>query len=506
VHRFRPSPLVVPENFIQATRDSGYKTFGSALAELVDNAFEANARRVAITVGKAALGLDDLHVTVADDGCGMDPQTIRQALRFGWSSRFNQRTGSGRFGMGLPNASLSHARRVEVWSATDGAKVRGSWLDIDEVLNSGATIPPARPIPLKAFLRLGGKVPGTVVMWQRCDRIAHRKLGPLCRKLRSELGILYRFHLWEGKQLTVNGEAVVACDPLFMKTGSNPTGALQYGPELTYEVALPSTASLRTSIVRVKFSELPVRQWHTWSNADKNEGGIAKNAGVTIVRANREIDRGWFFMGQKRKENYDDWWRCEVRFQPDLDELFGVTHTKQGIHPTDALLEILESDIERTARELNGRARRAFLEVKGDEPTRDSERIAERNDRLLEPPATLCQTPTSARELGRGSRGRVGGLEYRLKFAKLDNTSLYEPVLEGVRVTVLVNENHPLMHSIFGDSPHGYTSLEKARRDLQLMILAAARSEIILTNQGRTQTWIKEFRQSWSQTLATFLG
>ena len=32
--------------------------------------------------------------------------------------------------------------------------------------------------------------------------------------------------------------------------------------------------------------------------------------------ANREIDFGWFFMGNKRRENYDDWWRCEVKFEP----------------------------------------------------------------------------------------------------------------------------------------------------------------------------------------------
>jgi hypothetical protein len=47
----------------------------------------------------------------------------------------------------------------------------------------------------------------------------------------------------------------------------------------------------------------------------------------------REIDKGWYFMGKKRQENYDDWWRCEVRFPPAIDELFGVTHSKQGISP-----------------------------------------------------------------------------------------------------------------------------------------------------------------------------
>src|SRR4051812_46433851 len=100
--------LIVPENFIQATRDSGYKSLGSAIAELVDNAFEAKAKVVQITIDKTNGAVDQPQVIVADDGRGMDPATLRQSLRFGWSSRFNQRNSHGRYGMGLPNASLSH--------------------------------------------------------------------------------------------------------------------------------------------------------------------------------------------------------------------------------------------------------------------------------------------------------------------------------------------------------------------------------------------------------------
>ena len=61
---------------------------------------------------------------------------------------------------------------------------------------------------------------------------------------------------------------------------------------------------------------------------------------------------------EKMIANYDDGWRCEVCFQPDLDELFGVTHTKQEVHLTERLLSLLEPDNERIARKLNGRARR----------------------------------------------------------------------------------------------------------------------------------------------------
>jgi hypothetical protein len=500
--------LIVPENFIQATRDSGYKTLGSALAELVDNAFEAKANLVSVTIEKVEQqGVEDVRVSVADNGRGMSADTVRHALQFGWSSRFNQRDSHGRYGMGLPNASLSHARRVEVWSSSDGKTASASWLDVDEVVARSMSISSVSQVSITDFRRLCPSGRGTIVTWSRCDRLVDRKLGPLSRRLRAELGRLFRYQLWAGKRLQINGEAVLPFDPLFEKEGANLVGAKSFGPEVPYETEVPGASPRRASVVKVRFTELPIRQWHSLSNNEKNSHGIAKNAGVSIVRAGREIDRGWFFMGQKRKENYDDWWRCEVRFEPDLDELFGVTHTKQEIHPGEKLLSILVPDMERIARELNGRARRAFLEVKGDAASRESEKLAERHDSLLEPPREAgVAGKKSTRHLQRGERGRVGGLEYRLRFQRLDSPCLYHPELDGSRLTVVLNEAHPLVRATFGTDAGTRVEANKSRKDVELMILAAARTELNLADNKQAKMWIKTFRQSWSRTLATFLS
>src|SRR4051794_2848236 len=96
-------PMVLPAQFIQATRDSGYKGLASALAELVDNSFEAQATEVSIQIQHVREGgQEDARVVVSDNGKGMDPDTLHHALQFGWSSRFNCRDGVGRYGMGLP--------------------------------------------------------------------------------------------------------------------------------------------------------------------------------------------------------------------------------------------------------------------------------------------------------------------------------------------------------------------------------------------------------------------
>lgn len=117
------SSIVAIDRFIRATRDSGYKDTVSALSELVDNAIQASARNVFIRIRKTDETPYPIQVYVLDDGVGMSAGVLREALRFGGSTRFNDRKGLGRYGMGLPNASLNQAKRVEVYTWQKPKKV-----------------------------------------------------------------------------------------------------------------------------------------------------------------------------------------------------------------------------------------------------------------------------------------------------------------------------------------------------------------------------------------------
>ena len=138
-------------------------------------------------------------------------------------------------------------------------------------------------------------------------------------------------------------------------------------------------------------------KWAQLSNQEKRDRGIVSKAGVSIVRAHREVDYGWFFLGNKRKENYDEWWRCEVHFDPILDEAFGLNHTKQQIRPQQYILEALSPDIEATARTLNARARTAHAQLKRSRSAKRSESITSDRSDFLEPVqgvrATRLMTP-----------------------------------------------------------------------------------------------------------------
>src|SRR5438128_5667645 len=165
--------IIKLDNFIVATRDSGYKGTTSAIAELVDNSLQAGARQVQIWIEKdPADETYPLVVAVQDDGHGMDTATLLQALRFGGSTRFNDRSGTGRYGMGLPNSSLSQARFVAVYTWRRPGMPLMSYLDVDAIAASEMTdVPQPKPTDFPRWCpRLASKT-GTLVVWQRCDRL-----------------------------------------------------------------------------------------------------------------------------------------------------------------------------------------------------------------------------------------------------------------------------------------------------------------------------------------------
>ena len=111
---------------ITAMRDSGYKNTAYALAELIDNSVQAGASMIEVLCIEKRERVHKRErrrlwkIAVLDNGSGMDAKTLRMALQFGNGTRLDDRTGIGRFGMGLPNASISQAKRVDVWSWQNG--------------------------------------------------------------------------------------------------------------------------------------------------------------------------------------------------------------------------------------------------------------------------------------------------------------------------------------------------------------------------------------------------
>src|SRR3982751_3306447 len=69
--------LTVADAFVRGIRDIGYKSTATAIDELVDNAFQADAANVHVAFGYgSASDAKPTQIAVIDDGHGMDPDMI----------------------------------------------------------------------------------------------------------------------------------------------------------------------------------------------------------------------------------------------------------------------------------------------------------------------------------------------------------------------------------------------------------------------------------------------
>src|SRR5687768_3288533 len=102
--------VVFADAFLRGMRDLGYKNPAWALAEDVDNSFQAAADTVAIRFRFDADNKSRSkpnQVALCDNGNGMIPEMIGYAVRWGGTDREGDRNGFGRYGYGLPSSAVS---------------------------------------------------------------------------------------------------------------------------------------------------------------------------------------------------------------------------------------------------------------------------------------------------------------------------------------------------------------------------------------------------------------
>ena len=103
---------------------------------------------------------------------------------------------------------------------------------------------------------------------------------------------------------------------------------MQHGDKVEFDIPIPGKPD-QVAKVEVIFSLLP-ESWQTEAKSDKDSRKsryIDATSGFSIVRHGREIDL--IKSPYHAKHWTDAWYRVEIRFEPELDEVFAVTHTKQ---------------------------------------------------------------------------------------------------------------------------------------------------------------------------------
>lgn len=177
---------------MNSMRAMGY-TFESAVADVIDNSICAGAKNIKILMPSSPLEKD---VCIFDDGSGMSPSDLMEAMKYGSNVPNRKSNDLGRFGLGLKSASLSQCRKLTVVSKRDGTVSALQW-DLDFVEKekdwvvkelSEAEIQRLPHIDLMADIKHG-----TVVIWSDFDALdttrgsiytcLNKQIQPLCTHL-----------------------------------------------------------------------------------------------------------------------------------------------------------------------------------------------------------------------------------------------------------------------------------------------------------------------------------
>ena len=352
--------IIPPELAVKAMRDSGYKNTAYALAELIDNSVQANANSVEVICIEAHRQVNERSrrriqkIGILDNGDGMTPETLRLALQFGNGTHLTDRKGIGRFGMGLPNSSISQCRRVEIWTWQSGPdNAMHTYLDVDEIVGRkmyAVPVPIHRSLP-DEWRMCSEKIEttGTLVVWTSFDdhRLSWRGGLATLRNTESLVGRMYRkfiddgslsirlLALLEGEDEPTLDDLVRVNDPLYLMRDSSTPDPFSNDPmfqswgdeDEIFQIDFDGAS--HKVVVRMSWARKETVPEDTSDRGAKPYGKhAAKNMGLSIVREGRELDldRSW-------ANSYDPterWWGVEVEFPSTLDEVFGVTNTKQS--------------------------------------------------------------------------------------------------------------------------------------------------------------------------------
>jgi hypothetical protein len=361
---------------IEAMRDNGYKNTAFAVAELIDNSIQAEASYVQLLCAERDIYLTARKSTkldqlaVLDNGIGMSPDILRMSLQFGNGTRLNrnQRTGIGRFGMGLPASSISQCTKVEVWSWQYGIEnAHYVFLDIAKIKERQThEIPQAERKAIPEIWRKKGTAfgaSGTLVVWSNLDRMMWNKGQTLVKHSERLIGRMYRKFLYKD-QLKIEfsifnvdniheaswQRLAFPNDPMYLmqqtscpEPYNNESMFDPYGGPENYErkFNIRYNDENHEIFVRLALAKDDARDESNGNPGSKPHGKHAKeNVGISIVRAGRELELDQSLVSQH--DSRERWWGVEVEFSPALDELMGVTNNKQTARNFSDILNIVD--------------------------------------------------------------------------------------------------------------------------------------------------------------------
>jgi Histidine kinase-, DNA gyrase B-, and HSP90-like ATPase len=451
-----------PGRLIESLRHIGYSNY-EAIADLVDNCFDAEASVVKIKIAQRG---GDYLVTIADNGIGMDIEVLDEALKLGSLTDRDVTTDLGRFGMGLVTAGLSLARRTQVVTKHNG-EYSTSIVDVDEIKKSNtfckhlARSTHEEKAAFESFLE--GAESGTLVTLSKTDRLTNKNVTQSANTLRKHLGEVHRYFIKSGKSILINDECTPAIDPLQLEHPDT-----EIFSDDVYPITVQHGAVKAEENIRVRIALIP-------DDASAGELDVAKgliHQGFYVLRNNRQIYRAQTF-GYFTKHNDFNRMRAEIFFSGNLDDLVGIEFTKRQVTFDQSIQDKLGEHLRGQCTTI--KRRMAGKEIKRSSPQQQefhdqaSKTITEKSRLLITPKATiekrapgdgkhhngknLDNEPTATRGNFQKTQKIQTGLRCKFLHQELGpNGQIFECDLEGRTVVIRWNIDHPFFRRFIVDN------------------------------------------------------
>ncbi|MEU2295011.1 ATP-binding protein [Streptomyces bacillaris] len=330
--------------YVESLTHQGYG-FEAAVADLVDNSIDADARNVVISFLRDDRRL--VGLLVVDDGSGMNDEALDTAMTVGGHREYGDRA-LGHFGAGLKAASLSHADSLTVISRTKRSPSAGRrWLTARAQADFTCDI--VDPGYCQDLVdRYDGLIEwhGTIVRWDRVRAFetvttgqTDRFLNDAIEKLETHLGLqLHRFLARDDFNVDIVVEDVATREELDHRGvepidpfGYRVSGRAGYPRTYTAPVEGIGGVSLTAHIWRPKSPLVSFR----------GIGPLAERQGFYIYRNDRLVQAGGW-NSTRSPESHLALARIAIDLPAEANDVFSLTVKKDGVTVTPAFARGLE--------------------------------------------------------------------------------------------------------------------------------------------------------------------
>jgi hypothetical protein len=538
---------------LESMRNSDFDVY-SAYGEVIDNSIQADAKNIDVWIDyqpTAKNAPEPINfVAFADDGHGMPENILHRCLQLGYSSRYNDRSGIGRFGVGATLAAINQCKCIEVYSRQSKSD---PWLytfvDLEKIANKSQEaipLPVSKEIP-KNFKKVHRFDKGTLVIWSKYDR-APTSASEIKDEFEIWAGRTYRRAIWKGLSIRINNEPVHAIDPLYVTTEKtkfpNDPPATEFN-EMKIDWPIPpedKSGSRKNSQIKIRMSILPeeLRPNTGVGNSSATKARhINLNEGISILRNDREVFYGHipYWPGEPFKE-IDRWWGCEISFHAELDREFTVKNIKRGAVPIKELKQAIAQKIGPTRASALEVVRDLWNKAKTAGQTQDAANGVDTGHSDAEHAASATVTPNNLLDKGKDAKKEAENLtntEEWLKHAddqqkaawaakfqsqpftivddQWKGPEFFETVFLGGKSVLKYNMRHVFFVEIEAIRNHlknEGNSNPQARRLkalIDLLLIAYAKSEAMFdpTLTMSADRFIEQLRMSWGNYLSNYI-